>query len=305
MRNYSERCTFFENDIYAYTTMEKQIDMLVNKYAFINQTVIGKSVEGRNLYCMSIGTGRRKIHINGAHHANEWITALVVMRSLELMCHALSKKRYIRNFNMEHILQQATYDFVPMVNPDGVELCLKSDEIIKTKSYLIQYNEGSKDFTRWKANINGVDLNRNYDAGFLEYVLSEKIDKPSYAYYQGEKPESQPETKALADLTRKRDYDMVFAYHTQGEVIYWNYKDIALDHCKLYADIFSKASGYLLDTPEKKAASGGYKDWFIEKFNRPGFTIECGYGENPIPISQMDFIVKKTFPILLLATQSL
>jgi len=32
----------------------------------------------------------------------------------------------------------------------------------------------------------------------------------------------------------------------------------------------------------------GCKDWFISKFNRPGFTIECGKGKNPLPLS--DFV---------------
>lgn len=301
----NEKYTFLENNIYLYKTMEKQIIRLSQKYPFMHLQVIGKSIEGRNIYCISLGTGKRKIHVNAAHHANEWITSLVVMRSLELMCEAFVKKSTDYNFNMSLILQEAAYDFVPMVNPDGVELCLNSSKIIKDKPYLVEYNEGSRDFTRWKANIRGVDLNRNYDAGFLEYVLSEQQDKPSYAYYQGERPESEPESKALADLTRKRNYDMVFAYHTQGEVIYWNYKDIALDICKLYAELFSKASGYMLDSPEKNAASGGFKDWFIEKFHKPGFTIECGYGENPISVSQLDQIVEKTLPVLLLAAQSI
>ncbi len=305
MIDIKEKHTLFENGLYTYDVMEKQMNRLTERYPFIKQSVIGKSIEGRNIYCIQLGIGKRKIHINAAHHANEWITALVVMRSLEIMCYVLTKKGCINHFNMEHIFQKVTYDFVPMVNPDGVELSVYSKKIVKNKPYLIQYNEGSMDFTRWKANINGVDLNRNYDAGFLEYVLGEKLDKPSYAYYQGERPESEPETKALADLTRNRDYDMVFAYHTQGEVIYWNYKDIILDYCKLYADIFSKASGYLLDIPEQNAASGGYKDWFIKAFNKPGFTIECGYGENPITISQLDSIVKTTIPILVLASRKL
>jgi g-D-glutamyl-meso-diaminopimelate peptidase len=61
----------------------------------------------------------------------------------------------------------------------------------------------------------------------------------------------------------------------------------------------------MLDFPEAQAASGGYKDWFIERFRKPGFTIECGQGENPLPIGQLDTIITHTLPILLLASKDL
>ena len=39
-------------------------------------------------------------------------------------------------------------------------------------------------------------------------------------------------------------------------------------------------------------ASGhaGFKDWFILEYDKPGYTIECGLGENPLPISEFDEI---------------
>lgn len=44
----------------------------------------------------------------------------------------------------------------------------------------------------------------------------------------------------------------------------------------------------------------GYKDWFIQIYNRPGYTIEAGLGENPLPISQFDKIYKDNIGILIL-----
>ena len=53
---------------------------------------------------------------------------------------------------------------------------------------------------------------------------------------------------------------------------------------------------------ETPYASGhaGYKDWFIQDFNRPGYTIEAGLGENPLPLSQFDTIYRENLGILTL-----
>ena len=62
------------------------------------------------------------------------------------------------------------------------------------------------------------------------------------------------------------------------------------------------ASGYALDTPVGIAVGGGFKDWFITEFNRPGFTVELGLGENPLSPSLADEIYRKVEKMLMLCT---
>ena len=293
--------TYLENKKYSFDIMQKQVFALAKRYPFLILNQIGRSVQNRPIYCLSLGHGKRKVHVNGSHHANEWITSIIIMKSIEILCHLIECKEEYLGIKTALLLEKLTYDFVPMVNPDGVELCMGGEQDAKALSVFKKLNEGFTDFSRWKANARGVDLNRNYNAGFKEYTTISEKNYPSYAYYQGPAAESEPETRTLANLTRKRHYDMVFAYHTQGEVIYWTYKDIYINQAKEYAEIFSKVSGYALDEPELNAASGGYKDWFILHFKKPGFTIECGLGKNPIDVSQLNSIIDKTFPVLLLA----
>lgn len=290
---------------YGFNLMKNNIEQLVSKYSFLTYDQYGFSEEGKPLYHLSVGEGKRKIHINASHHANEWITSVVLMNSVEMLCEMIDHKETYLGMDIAGLLKKVTYDFIPMVNPDGVEICINKGMTSQNPIYLHKLNEGSNNFKRWKANSRGVDLNRNYNAGFLDYSMINEKSKPSYAYYQGEYPESEAETRALADLTRLQKYDMVIAYHTQGEVIYWNYKDIVVDNGLKYAKMFSEASGYVLDLPEPMAASGGYKDWFINVFRKPGYTIECGHGENPISIRQVPKIVERTFPIILLASKDL
>lgn len=285
---------------YSYSVMSEQLMELSRRYHFLEIKSIGRSVMGRSIYMGHIGCSSRRIHINASHHANEWITTYILMKCIEKLCEEIDRDQMS--------LEEINFDFIPMVNPDGVELCLYGLEMIMTekqKEKLIKMNEGVSNFSRWKANIRGVDLNRNYDAGFLKYKRISDKKSPSYAHYAGSMPECEPESKALAEFTRKRLYDMVIAYHTQGEVIYWNYMNVEVPTAKEYAIMFSEVSGYKLDVPDELAASGGYKDWFIETYHKPGFTIECGIGENPISVSQAENIMKCTWPIIKCAQRNI
>ena len=63
---------------------------------------------------------------------------------------------------------------------------------------------------------------------------------------------------------------------------------------------FARVSGYSLETTPPESANAGFKDWFISEYNRPGYTIEAGWGENPLPISQFDQIYTDNIGILVL-----
>ena len=68
----------------------------------------------------------------------------------------------------------------------------------------------------------------------------------------------------------------------------------------MMAEILASASGYVTAKPDGAAAFGGFKDWFIDSFHRPGFTIEMGRGVNPLPVEQMPAIYERTREMLLL-----
>ena len=47
-----------------------------------------------------------------------------------------------------------------------------------------------------------------------------------------------------------------------------------------------------------ESANAGFKDWFLQRFRRPGFTIEAGLGENPLPLTQLEEMVRRNAPLL-------
>ena len=185
--------------------------------------------------------------------------------------------------------------FVVMANPDGVEI--QSGEIGKFSKYwrkeLIKINGGSHDFSMWKANALGVDLNNNFDAKWGENVHS-KV--PASQGYVGVESMSENETKTLALYTEKMKPFITISYHTKGEEIYFNFfqdeKRLARD--EKIAKQFSKSTGYKIRNVES-LSSGGYKDWCVEKLKIPSLTIELGRDElvHPIKRDSLEEIFQK------------
>ena len=72
------------------------------------------------------------------------------------------------------------------------------------------------------------------------------------------------------------DFRLVISYHTQGEVIYWQFLNYTPPKAETIAKRFSQASGYALEETPYASSFAGYKDWFIQDYLRAGFTIEAG-----------------------------
>ena len=152
-------------------------------------------------------------------------------------------------------------------------------------------NSGSKDFSHWQANARGVDLNHNYDAGFAEYKQIERqsgITEGAPTRYSGESPESEPEVAAICSLIRTLPFSFLMTLHSQGEEIYYKYSGNPEEQTKNFTAVKALASmtGYALSTPQGAASYGGLSDWAGGKMGVPSVTLECGKGENPLPIEE-------------------
>jgi g-D-glutamyl-meso-diaminopimelate peptidase len=289
---------------YTYDIMELNLQGLKARYPFIETGIAGKSVLGKNLYYIKLGNGPNKVFYNASHHALEWITSVLLMKFTENFSKAYAEGSNLGGYNVRDIWSKSTIYIMPMVNPDGVNLVL--DGLQRDNPFysdLIKWNNGSTDFSRvWQSNIRGVDLNHNYDASWnlsKEAEATYGITGPGPTRFSGPFPESEPESKAVADFTRNHNFRLVLAYHSQGEVIYWTYLNIIPPDAARIAQIFSNLSGYELSQTYGITSYAGYKDWFIEKFRRPGFTVEVGSGVNPLPISQFNKIYNDNIELLL------
>lgn len=292
---------------YTYEIMERDLAGLEAVFPYLKVESAGKSVLGKELYYIKIGTGGNKVFYNAAHHSLEWITSPLLMKFTENLAAAYSEGRLLSGYNVREILQRSTIYIMPMVNPDGVDLVLNG--LSTDNPYyddLLKWNDTGRPFSEvWQANIRGVDLNHNYDAAWdlsKQAELELGIVGPGPTRYSGPEPFSEPETRAVRDLTINIAPRLVLAYHSQGEVIYWDFMDLAPPESRPIGEVLAKVSGYTLEELFGIASYAGYKDWFIQDFGRPGYTVEVGLGVNPLPISQFPEIYRANEPLLLQAT---
>jgi g-D-glutamyl-meso-diaminopimelate peptidase len=276
--------------VYSYTKMVSDIQKLKRAYPkLVNVKVIGKSEYGRNIYAISLGNGPAKVFINGSHHAREWMTTTLNMYMINQYADAYTRNKKINGHDPKKILASTTIWFVPMVNPDGVTLQqsgLKAFPKSVHKS-LIKMNEGSKNFKRWKANGKGIDLNRQYDAG---WKTLKGPKKPSYKNYKGKAPATAAEVKAILKFVKETDPEMAVSYHSAGKILYWNYKQDTKRYKRdlAYAKKIGKMTRYQLIYNRSASGGGGFTDWFVSVKKRPGFTPEISkpvYESNP-PLSE-------------------
>lgn len=274
-------------------------------YPVCRKRVLTATAFGREIEALSIGSGDRTVLFTAAHHANEWITAPVLLKFLEELAAADEAQGTLFGVPTKTILNAATIFAVPMVNPDGVDLVTGAietgvPEYEKARQFAenypaIPFPDG------WKANLLGVDLNLQYPAGWLkarDIKFSQGYTRPGPRDFVGRAPLNQREAIALARYTLGVDPALVIALHTQGKAIYWKFQEDFVAGAQELGAEFARLSGYALEDTPYNSSFAGYKDWFIKVWRRPGYTVECGSGQNPLPLSQFEEIYRAVLGIL-------
>lgn len=245
------------------------------------KTVIGRSLFGRELYAVKLGEGFPVGIAQYGIHGREYITA----------------KLAVAQYDYGKIV--GSIWIIPLLNPDGALLCQTgiTSSPIENRGELLALN-GKEDFSFWKANGRGVDLNVNFSARWG--TGAKNVKRAGAENYIGETPFSEPETISLKRFTEKIRPQYTISYHTKGEEIYWHFFQTGwrLIRDKKLAEILSRSTGYPL--AESKNSVGGYKDWCIETLKIPSFTIEVGedWHSHPLGEDALADIIAKNQPSL-------
>ncbi|RUT35998.1 gamma-D-glutamyl-meso-diaminopimelate peptidase [Paenibacillus zeisoli] len=280
-------------ETYTYDRMTKDIKELASEYPeIIHYKSIGKTPYGREQWAVSLGNGESTVFFNGSHHAREWLTSTLNMYMIEQYAKAYESGSKFEGYDVRTVLSESTIWFVPMVNPDGVTLQQYGLSAFPKLvwSNLIKMNEGSRNFKRWKANAQGIDLNRQYPALWSGIKFPAKA--PRWMNYKGTKPLQTRENQSMVKFTYAINPEIAVSYHTAGHILYWNFntKPSNLARDKKLANTFSAITGYSQVKPAPNPSGGGYTDWFITTFGRPAFTPEIGIkeGETNLSVSVFD-----------------
>ena len=293
---------------YPYTQMMEDLIKLRQRYSFLSLGFSGQSVTGKRIPCMRIGNGQKQVFYSASIHANEWINTVVFMKFIEDFSIAYQNNSEIFGQSAREIYSNASIFIAPMANPDGVDLVLgriPQNTNFYKNAVAISENYPDVPFpSGWKANILGVDLNLQFPANWLEarrIKFEQGYTSPAPRDFVGYGPLTEPESLALYDFALERNFRLILTYHTQGEIIYWRYLNYEPKGAKELGEEFARISGYTLDDVVETESYAGYRDWFIQTYNRPGYTVETGKGENPLPISQFDKIYNDNLGILVTA----
>ncbi|MGN1299538.1 MAG: M14 family zinc carboxypeptidase [Candidatus Scatovivens sp.] len=294
------------NISYTSNILKMNIYSLEKIYPFLQFGNIGKTVLGRDIPFIKFGNGNKEVFYNASIHANEWITTPLLMKFIEVLSKGYVNNANVFGYNARQLFNQTSLYIVPMINLDGVDLVtglLNNTEIYKNAQKISSNYPDIPFPSSWKANISGVDLNLQFPAGWeqakeIKYNLG--FTSPAPRDFVGYGPLTAPESLALYNFTLSHNFNKVISYHTQGEVIYWQYQNYAPPSSYYIGNQFSLVSGYSLEDTPYNSSFAGYKDWFIYAYRKPGFTIEAGFGQNPLPISQFDKIYKDNLGILVL-----
>ena len=289
---------------YPYDELVSYLQSLSQKYNFFKLTQEGVTAVGRPIYSVRIGVDTNNVFYAGGFHGSERLTTLVLVMFLEQLCDALVNNLNFSLTNARTALYGKSILCVPCVNPDGYEISRGGVETAGVYADSVRTILGNNESKFWNANAKGIDINHNFNAGFdllKELEIAQGITGPSPRRYGGQTPESEIETQVVTRLCRNNFCNKVLALHSQGEEIYWQFGENTPQDSFRLAQLFSTASGYKIASPSGTASYGGFKDWFIQDFGRPGFTLEIGKGENPLPPSDLYAIYDKLYELFLLS----
>lgn len=265
---------------------------------------IGKSVEGRDLVLIEFGKGAKKIFVCGTHHAREYISTTYLMYAIDRFAYMYETGMNETEYDIKAILDNVTFCIVPMVNPDGVNLVQNGINAVQNPEAVsaMKITEGRENgYRAWKANINGVDPNWNYDKDWFKY--REKTSSPASTGYNGEMPNTEPETQAVAAYVDANMFEAYLSMHTQGKLLYWA-EDVT-NPTNLGA-LVQRDTGFSLireDTPKKLSGVGGsFFDYVFRKYGKATMTVElCNYiGPKPYPDADFDRVWAPAKNVLLI-----
>lgn len=249
------------------TEIENYLKAVHNQYPNItNLKSIGKSLEGRDIWALKISDNadldeaydEPSILFNSMHHAREVMTPEVGIDIIEYLT-----SNYSKNSKVTEWVNSSEIWVIPMFNVDGNNK---------------MWNEDSW----WRKNTKGgfgVDLNRNYPAGWNS--CNGSSGNRSSQTYRGESPASEPETQAMMKFIENIRPVFDISYHAFSQIVIYPYGcDGKRTQTKEVVESIGKKIGDLLDYEAGTAwellysVDGGDIDWMYEKFQVIPYVIE-------------------------------
>ena len=291
---------------YSYEAMLSDLVLLAEAYPDrMALSSAGTSLDGRDIPCVTIGDPDSQKHVILQYtiHAREYMNSLLCILQLR-DCMVSYEEPVYNGKSYADLFASVCFHVIPMTNPDGVAIsqsasisCIRDESLREALLGCYAYDAGrgkaSDEYSywrRWKSNARGVDLNRNFDAGWDTF---EGSAQPASDRYKGTAPGSEPETQAILSLKDLYPTAACISYHSTGSVIYWDYgcSGTVYENDRALMQRVASLTGY---TPSSSVSSNqdsaGCSDYFVLTLGIPAVTIETGYGECPLGAGEFSAI---------------
>lgn len=263
-------------EYHSYSELEYDLFALERNYPHISQVLsIGESLEGRNIYALKVSDNvhtdedEAEVILIGCHHGREWISVEVPFLFGRYLLENYDSDSQIRD-----IVNQSEIWIIPLLNPDGLEYSIHFYRYWRKN----RRNNGDGSY--------GVDLNRNYNYHW-GYDNEGSSPNPSSQIYRGRAPFSEPETQAIRDLFRQRNYQALISFHNYSQVIIypWGYTEdpapeaallnqIAANMSTRIQSVYGNIYAYGQAGSSMYLTNGSTTDWSYGIYGAPSFTIE-------------------------------
>ena len=192
--NYKEKT--LTNRRFKYSDIVPLIDQLKNKNIF-KVDKVGKSIEGRDLFLVSVGSGKTKVFLWSQMHGDE-PTATAAL--FDMFNFFLDEKAF-PDFK-KYLFSNLTIYILPMVNPDGTELFQRRNiveidlnrDVVRLQTPEAQVLKNVFDSLKADFGFNLHDQGRDYSVGTSIYPAAISFLAPSPDY---EKTITEPREKAM------------------------------------------------------------------------------------------------------------
>ena len=220
-----------------------------------SKTVIGKSVEGRDITAYHYGSGAKEIlFVGGIHGGYSWNTALV---AYEMM-------NYLES-NTDIIPSNVKVTVIPVLNPDGL------NKVVGTDGVFAKADVSTSQTVRvsGRFNANEVDLNRNFDCDWQSVGMwqTTKVSGGSKAF-------SEPESLAIQGYVTAHNLEAVVVWYSSAGGVYASSCGGSISpETRTLTSTYAKASGYpQYDSFNYYPTTGDMVNW-LAKNNIPAISV--------------------------------
>jgi len=243
----SEDLMNFENG-YQYSSYDlyaKSLALVERYPQILEMEILGYSTDERPIYVLRMTNpinessensyvGKMHLFVDAGVHARETYNPFLVLRIIEDYAKDYYNNAAIPSIDINSLLQNNVIHFMPLLNPDGFDIVKFGSGMIKDpvlKDHFIQLL-GKDDYRRLKANVRGVDLNRNYADEIFDtntflwksvrgVTFGDALDYsyPKIEFFSGYSAASEVETRISQDYMLRYDFRAYMSYHSQGRIV--------------------------------------------------------------------------------------